>query len=115
VVFGLVFFILTASDERRPKTARRRTVLAVCHQSMEAFAEPLSPSALPPDLADTDLQYVDINQAPFYSIGILTAPGAAIRAHMDLSSRVRAFLDTTPDAVIVYYGKAHISTRLSRR
>jgi hypothetical protein len=108
VVLGLGFFIWTAREERRAATMARRSVGAVRHQSMEALTRPLSSSALPPDLGDADIHHFDINQSPFYSGGVLMAPSAAVRVQIDLASRVRAFLDTKPDAEIIYYGKAHI-------
>ena len=108
IVLGLGFFIRTASSAPRPASGTRRTVVAVHHQSMEALTRPLLPSALPLELAGADIHPFDINQGSFYVGGILTTPGAAVRLQMDLATRLRAFLDSRPNAEIVYYGKAHV-------
>jgi hypothetical protein len=108
IILGLGFFIWTAHEELRAAASSRRVVVAVRHQSMEGLTRPLQPSALPLGLAEADIQRFEINQAPFYSGGVLRTPGAAIHMQIDLLSRVRAFIDAKPDAQIIYYGKAHI-------
>ena len=69
---------------------------------MEALTRPLLPSALPLELAGADIHPFDVNQGSFYVGGILTTPGAAVRLQMDLATRLRAFLDSRPNAEIVY-------------
>jgi hypothetical protein len=106
VVLGLGFFIWTVRAE--PRSGIRRTVIAIRHQSMEALTRSLSASTLPPELAGTDIHRIDVNQAAFYSGGVLKAPEAAVRLQMDLAGQVRTLLGTMPNAEIAYYGKAHI-------
>jgi hypothetical protein len=108
VALGVGFFIWTAPSERRVGTVTHRRVFAVRHQSMEAVTRRLLPSALPPELTGAEIQPFEINQEAFYAGGILMTPDAAARQQLNLATQLRALIDTTPNAEIIYYGKAHV-------
>jgi len=108
VALGVGFFIWTAPSEQPVWTVTRRSVVALRHQSMEALTRPLLPSSLPPELTGADIHTLNIDQGVFYAGGILTAPDAAVRLQMDLAMQLRAVLNSTPNAEIIYYGKAHV-------
>ena len=108
VVLGIGFYIWAAREERRSATAVVRPTIAVIrHESMEAVMQPLQGSTLSAELDNADMRPFVIDQSSLYQNGILTAP-AAVRMQMDLVPGIRRLLAETPDAQIVYYGKAHI-------
>jgi SMODS-associated and fused to various effectors sensor domain len=106
VVVGVSVF-LWPRTERHP-AAQRPDAIVIRHQSMEPLARLLDSSALPSSLATAEIHRIDIDQAVFYSAGVLDNPAAAVRQQRDLATRVRALLHAKPGSEVFYHGKAHV-------
>ena len=108
VVLGIGFYAWTARAERNSAaTVVRPTIAVIRHESMEAVTKPLQATTLSAESDNADMRQIVIDQSSLYQDGILSAP-AAVRMQMDLVPGIRRLLADTPDAEIVYYGKAHI-------
>ena len=85
-----------------------KTLVAICHQSMEPLESRLNVASLPETFTSAKLEEIVIDQTDLYANGRLTNPIEAARRQRDISHRLSETLNTHPNAEIGYCGIAHI-------
>lgn len=86
----------------------KQTVIAVRHQSMEHISARAIQPWLSQDLGDCQMVEIVVNQCDLFQGGRLTAPLVAAQRQHDLEYQIAAAIEEYPNAVLVYYGIAHI-------
>lgn len=102
---AIVVLIGMRMDKKAVKTG---TIIAVRHRSFDGAPPGVQPDDLPRAHREAAIIHEEIDQTSFFGGGILTDPGAALRVQASLATRLRTQLQAHPDAVVAYYGKAHI-------
>jgi nucleoside phosphorylase len=90
----------------RPRPAA--TLITVRHQSMDRIAALAVQDALPPDLVNHHIAEWTIDQSDLHDSGRLSDPREAGRRMVGLAQQVDALLAQHPEAIVAYYGIAHI-------
>jgi nucleoside phosphorylase len=85
-----------------------KTLLAIRHQSMEPLPPRAILNVLPPDLVNSDLKELVLNQTDLYVDNCLTDPWDAVQRQIVLTQELTRLLEIHPNADIAYYGIAHI-------
>lgn len=83
------------------------TFFAICHQSFGLLTARILESSLPAHHRHYKIQHIEFNQSSFFTGGILD-PISAVQQHNKLINDFLALFQTSPEAVIGYYGIVHI-------
>jgi nucleoside phosphorylase len=87
---------------------KRRSVIAIRHQSMEPIPASLIRTSMAAEFGDVDIEELVIDQTDLYINGRLVDPVEAVRRQEDLAQRVSELQLSRPGAELAYCGIAHI-------
>jgi hypothetical protein len=103
-----VFVFVVDLRANPPIQTKTPPIIAVRHRSFDGAPHQLAPLDLPRLQRDASILHEEIDQTSFYSGGVLTDPGAALKIQTNLATRLRTHMLAHAGASIAYYGKAHI-------
>lgn len=85
-----------------------RPLIAIRHLSMEYISPDTIISSLPPEFESCDITELFVDQTDLYTSGRFLDPLEAAKRQDNVGKKINALLKDHPDAMVVYFGIAHI-------